>query len=144
MAYWGPQAAQEALEAAYQRILGRPIDLQGLENFGRQLVTGNGTMRQVVRGLGKSNEFHDRILAPWAQQQNWGAIIAEMYQRFLGRPPESDQAVINKARVLLRDGRYDPTAYEQVVDDFLDSDEYMQRWGEQGIPGYGQHPSPQR
>ncbi len=51
MGYWGPQGAQEALEAVYRQILGRGVDVPGLEANGRFLVLENGTMREVVRSL---------------------------------------------------------------------------------------------
>ncbi|MDP9381261.1 MAG: phycobilisome rod-core linker polypeptide [Chloroflexota bacterium] len=142
--YWGAQGAQEALEAAFQQILGRPIDVPGLESWGRYLVLQGGTMREVIRGLGHSDEYRQRFVDPLVPTNNWGAIIRPMYLKFLGRPPENEAAVVAHSHALVRNGQYQPEGYKQLVNAFVDSDEYLQRWGEQGIPGFGQHPNPQR
>ncbi len=76
--------------------------------------------------------------------QDWGAIIRPMYQRFLGRPPENEDVVRAHSHALVSNGQYQPNGYKQIVNAMIDSDEYLQRWGEQGIPSYGQHPFPQK
>ncbi len=76
--------------------------------------------------------------------QDWGAIIRPMYQRFLGRPLENEDVVRVHSYALVSNGQYQPNGYKQIVNAMIDSDEYLQRWGEQGIPSYGQHPFPQK
>lgn len=136
--YWGPQGAQEALEMVFPQILGRPIDIPGLESFGRHLVLEGWTMRDVVLALAKSDEYYQRYVAPYIPMQDWGAIIRPMYMRFLGRPPENESVVAGHARAMT-----DPqNGWKKIVDSLIGSQEYLSRWGEQGIPGYGQHPFP--
>ena len=144
MAYWGAQAAQEALEVAYRQILGRGIDVPGLEQWGRFLVLQNGTMREVVRQLGYSDEFNNNFVVPYVPSQDWGAIIRPMYPRFLGRPPENEDVIRAHSHHLVQNGRYVPDGYRRIVDALVDSEEYLQRWGEQGVPGFGQHPYPSK
>ena len=143
MAYWGANAAQEALNAVYQRILGRSIDATGLETWGRRLVMENVPLRDVVRGLGFSQEYNERYVMPYIQSQNIAGVVAEAYQRFLGRPPESQAVVMTHAQKIIPNGQYDPEGYKRLVGALVDSQEYMRNWGEQGIPGVGQHPNPQ-
>lgn len=142
--YWGPQGAQEALDATYRQVLERGIDRDGLEGHGRYLVQDNGTLREVVRRLALSEEFGNRFVEPHVPAQDWFSIIAPLYPKFLGRPPESRERLMEHAQTLFRGNQYDPEGYRQLVLNFINSPEYTQRWDEQGIPGVGQHPNPSK
>lgn len=65
MGYWSAQGAQAALGIVYRQILGRGVDMPGLEVNGRCLVLENGRVREVVRSLGHSEEYRNSFVAPY-------------------------------------------------------------------------------
>ena len=120
---WTPGAAAAALRIVYRRILDREIDDDGLVVYGGQLISGRN-LRAIIRDIGHSTEYRDRFVTPFTLRQ----VARLMYVKFLAREPESETALNGHAADIAANG------YKAGVDSFIDSQEYRERFGDNGVP----------
>ena len=88
-------------------------------------MTEANAIREIVREIGKSNEYRDRFVVPFSP-----FVAAKlMYRHFLAREAESDQVANHWGDVIVTQG------WQAAVDGFVDSAEYKQKFGDDNVPG---------
>ena len=127
---WDSHEVPYLVSQIYQQILERGIlNADGgntdadLMYYGDKLHRGEMSVRDVVRALGLSQEYAQRFIIP-----NTGANAVRLcYKHFLAREPEekglnywTQQSITGEWAV--------------VIKGLVDSDEYMERFGEDIIP----------
>ncbi len=119
---------QVALRAIYRQIFGgtnlleseRPIATES------QLRNGELTVRGFIGSLVKSEVYMSRFFANSAQNR----FIEQNFRILLGRVPH-DQAEIAQHVEL-----YSAQGYEAEIDSYLNSEEYLENFGEDTVPYY--------
>ena len=115
--------ADSTVDAIYRQVLERPASGEGNGRAG-QLRNGQTTVREIVREVAKSQEHAQRFLPANNRRQ----AVTNLYRHLLGRPP--DAAGFNSHV----EGR---EALVSLVDTFIDSPEYLQKFGDDTVPGSG-------
>ncbi|MDY6936433.1 MAG: phycobilisome rod-core linker polypeptide [Cyanobacteriota bacterium] len=117
---------QAVIRAVYRQVLGNPHLLEGdrLTSAESQLCNGDISVRQFVRAVAKSDAYRSRFFERSAQYR----FIELNYKHLLGRPPQ-DQTEISR-HVLI----YNESGYDADIDSYIDSDEYVQAFGENTVP----------
>ena len=119
-----PCSAAETVEAAYRQILKREADWPGCEPHLRALEGGTRTVRGVVRDLLQSEEWKMRFIDDHPLPE----IVIGLYSCVLARAP--DRTGWNDLMAWAARDNWDP-----VIDQFVSSVEYTDRFGEDTVPG---------
>ena len=117
----------EVVTDAYLQVLERYPDPGGLENWANNLDAGAINVRDMVRGLAQSPEYYGRFIAPRSPHD----AVRLLYLHLLARAAENDAVVqnwVNNAQV---------NGWPWVINQFIDSPEYIGRYGVRLIPGRG-------
>jgi Ca2+-binding EF-hand superfamily protein len=113
--------ADSTLDAIYRQVLERPAGGEGSARA-EQLRNGQTTVREIIRDVAKSPEHLQRFMPANDRPQ----AVTNLYRHLLGRAP--DPAGLNthvQSRVSLA----------ALVDTFIDSPEYQQKFGDDVVPG---------
>ena len=121
---WPAGTAAGLVRLLYKRVLERDVDDSGLITWGCALDNGELSVKEIVRRLGKSDEYRSRFVIPFSPAKS----ARLMYQHFLARQPESDKVVEGWADVISDEG------WQVAVDGFVDSAEYGKRFGDNKVP----------
>jgi Ca2+-binding EF-hand superfamily protein len=113
--------ADSTVDAIYRQVLERPSGAEGNARAD-QLRSGQTSVREIVRDVAKSPEHLQRFLPA----NNRDQAVTNMYRHLLGRAP--DQAGLNSHL----QGRDSMAA---LVDTFINSQEYQQKYGDDMVPG---------
>ena len=113
--------ADSTVDAIYRQVLERPAGGEG-NTRAAQLRNGQMSVREIVRDVARSQEHAQRFLPANNRRQ----AVTNLYRHLLGRPP--DAAGFNSHV----EGR---EALVQLVDTFIDSPEYQQKFGDDTVPG---------
>lgn len=127
---------QDLIQAAYRQIFNEQQLLASnrLSVLESQLKMGRITVKSFIRGLLQSEVFRERNY-----NANNNYRFARMcLQRVLGREPYSDREVLSWSIVLATKGLYG------FIDELLDSEEYIQTFGENTVPYQRRRILPQR
>jgi hypothetical protein len=122
LAWVGP-GRDSLVHKIYNRVLERDADSSGLQSWGDCLSKQCWTVRQVIAHIGKSPEYWERFMRPGAEQ-----AVTWMYRHFLAREPESQQVVKAWSSWV------NPNQWPALVDQFVYSQEYSQRFGDHRVP----------
>ena len=122
---WNPTDAANVVRQIYRTVLEREADSSGLSYWSGFLDRGEKTVREVVRLIGKSDEYRNRFVIPVPAKE----AARLMYRHFLAREPENDQVLDGWAHVIADQG------FKAAVDGFVDSREYIRRFGDDRPPG---------
>jgi len=112
--------------AAYRQIFGnvRPMESERLLSAESQLLNGDITVREFVRCLALSSfyrtRFYDAVSPHRAVELN--------FKHLLGRPPQDEDEVATHIEIIASAG------FEGEIRGYLDSDEYLQTFGEDTVP----------
>jgi alpha-galactosidase len=119
------QTAETTLHTVYQQFLGHDIDETTLKDETTRLVQNQETVRDVVRNLAHSPEFKQRFLDthPATPDQ-----ITLVYKQFLGRDPDSQGLETYKQQ--MASGK----PIDDVINDLIGSQEYTNKFGDNGVP----------
>jgi hypothetical protein len=117
--------AKALLRQAYCRVLERPVDDDGLIEYGKAL-RGDLTVRQLIYNLVTSEEHKNRFY----DDDNLKDSVGKLYEHLLARPAD-DGGLKSWRRVMREDG------YEAVVRGLMDSQEYVRQFGNDKVPGNG-------
>jgi Ca2+-binding EF-hand superfamily protein len=120
--------ADSAVDAIYRRVLERPAGGEGGVHAER-LRTGQTTVRELVREIAKSPEHRQRFLSTNEANARVNAVT-NLYRHLLARAP--DPAGLNSHVQGLSRGDIDT-----VIDTMIDSPEYLQKFGQDTVPGEG-------
>jgi len=113
--------ADSTVDAIYRQVLERPAGSEGNARA-EQLRNGQTSVREIVRDVARSPEHLQRF-AP-ANDRN--QAVSNLYRHLLGRAP--DPGGLNSHV----QGRESMAA---LVDTFINSPEYQQKFGEDTVPG---------
>ena len=119
------QTAENDLRNAYHQVLGRDIDAEGLTHYRDRLTQGQQTVRDVVRELAHSPEFHERLIDTHPSPPDQ---ITLAYKQFLGRDPDSEGLETYKQQ--MASGK----KIDDVINDLIGSQEYTNKFGDNGVP----------
>jgi Ca2+-binding EF-hand superfamily protein len=113
--------ADSTVDAIYRQVLERPAGGEGNVRA-EQLRSGQASVREIVRDVAKSQEHAQRFLPANDRAQ----AVTNLYRHLLGRAP-------------------DPTGFDShvqgrealvsIVDTFINSPEYQQKFGNDTVPG---------
>ena len=114
------------IRQAYKQVLGNAHLLEGdrLETAESLLRNGDITIRGFVRAIGQSELYRSLFFERCSQYR----FIEMNCKHFLGRAP-LDQAEISQHVQI-----YNNLGYEADIDSYIDSDEYINAYGENIIP----------
>ena len=113
--------ADSTVDAIYRQVLERPAGGEGNVRAD-QLRSGQTSVREIVRDVAKSPEHLQRFLPA----NNRDQAVTNLYRHLLGRAP--DQAGLN-SHLQGRD------SLAALVDTFISSQEYQQKYGDDTVPG---------
>ncbi|NJN62567.1 MAG: photosystem I reaction center subunit XII [Coleofasciculaceae cyanobacterium RL_1_1] len=120
------EESQSVIRAVYRYVLGNPhmMESERLTVAESQLSEGSISVREFVRAVGKSEIYRERHFQSCAPYR----FVELNYQHFLGRQPQS-QAEISEHIV-----RCVSEGYGAEIDSYVDSDEYLDNFGENTVP----------
>jgi hypothetical protein len=120
------QDFQIIIRQAYKQVLGNAYLLEGetLETAESLFRNGDLTVRGFVRAIGQSELYRALFFETCSQYR----FIEMNCKHFLGRAP-LDQAEISQHVQI-----YNNLGYEAEIDSYIDSDEYLNAYGENTIP----------
>jgi len=119
-----PWSAADTVNAAYRQVLKREADWPGCEPHLRALEGGARTVRGVVRELLQSEEWKMRFINDHPLPE----IVIALYSCALARAP--DRTGWNDLMAWAARDNWAP-----VIDQFVSSVEYTDRFGEDTVPG---------
>ncbi len=121
---WPPDEAADLVRRIYRQVLERQVDDSGMMTWGGFLDRGEKSIREVIRLIGKSAEYQRRFVIEVSLLE----AAKLMYKHFLARDPENDTVMGGWAAHIAQHG------WQSAVDGFLNSEEYMNRFGENAVP----------
>lgn len=126
--HWSSEEAQIAINAVYRHVLGNDYIMKSERLTGAESLLSNGsiTVRDFVRLVAKSELYKTKFLYNSFQTRN----IELNIKHLLGRAPYSEAEVIEHL------DRYQNEGYEADIDSYIDSDEYVQNFGDNIVPYY--------
>ncbi len=122
------QDAELAIRALYKQVLGNAYVMES-ERFTvaeSQLKQGNITVREFVRRLAKSELYQSRFINNCPRYRSHELN----FKHLLGRAPDGYQETLYHSQIL------DSQGYEADIDDYVDSEEYQEAFGEHIVPYY--------
>jgi len=122
---FGEKSTQAVIRAAYRQVFGRDI-YQGQEVKVAEIKLENGdiTLREFIRALAKSDTFRNLY---WTSLYVTKAV-EYIHRRLLGRPTYGRQEINKYFDICSQKGFY------ALVDALIDSDEYIEAFGEDTVP----------
>jgi Ca2+-binding EF-hand superfamily protein len=122
--------ANRVVSELYRHILQRAPDA-GAQGSVQQLSSGRTTVRELVRTLAKSQEHEQRFGQGEAgESTRFERAVARYYRHILGRQPDPEGQRAH-AEGAQRGG------FDAVVDSLVNSQEYMNNFGDWEAPGSG-------
>ena len=118
--------ARHVVNELYRHILERSAD-RGSDQWVRQLNSGSATVKEIVRQIVMSSEHSQRFVPTGSGEANERAV-RNLYRHILGRDPD-ENGLRAHAQGLQTSG------LAGVVDNMLNSAEYQQAYGDNGVPG---------
>ncbi|MEM6448391.1 MAG: phycobilisome linker polypeptide [Cyanobacteria bacterium P01_D01_bin.123] len=119
---------ETAIRAVYRQVLGNAyvMDSERLTVAESQFKRGEFSVREFVRAVGKSDLYRSRFFDSCPRYRAF-----EMnFKHFLGRSPDGFEEMKLHSAIL------DNGTFEDEIDSYLDSDEYLEAYGEDMVPFY--------
>jgi Ca2+-binding EF-hand superfamily protein len=113
--------ARQVVEQVYRQILERSADAAASASV--DSLTRGTTVREIVRGIGKSSEHLQRF-----GNQSREQSVVDVYRHILNRGPDPE-GLKNSVNLVSRRG------IPPLVDQLVDSPEYRQQFGDWTVPG---------
>ena len=123
-------ATEEELQAVIrgvdQQILGNVHLMESNRFTSAESLLRNGdiTVRGLVRIVAKSDLYRSRFFEGSSQYR----FIELNYKHFLGRAPQEQAEISQHVQI------YNEQGYEAEIDSYIDSDEYLENFGENKVP----------
>jgi phycoerythrin-associated linker protein len=117
---------QAVTRAVYKQVLGNPhiMESERLITAESQLCNGSITVRDFVRAVAKSDFYRDRYFESCAPYR----FVELNFKHLLGRAPVDRAELSEHIRICVEQG------YEAEIDSYIDSDEYLAKFGENIVP----------
>jgi phycoerythrin-associated linker protein len=129
--FWPTSTAEDAqviIRAVYKQVLGNPhvMESERLVAAESQLCNGALSVREFVRAAAKSDFYRSRYFESCAPYR----FVELNFLHILGRAPQ-DQTEVSAHIV-----RCVAEGYNAEIDSYIDSDEYVNAFGENVVPYY--------
>lgn len=117
---------QTVIRAVYKQVLGNQhlMESETLSSAESLLRNGDITVRQFVNVVAKSELYKSLFFNSSSQYR----FIELNFKHLLGRPPQ-DQSEISE-----HVGVYNEEGYDAEIDSYIDSEEYVQNFGDNVVP----------
>lgn len=116
------------IRAVYRQVLGNDyvMESERLSSAESLLYQGNLTVRGLVRAIAKSDLYKKKFFYPNSNQR----FVELNFKHLLGRPPYDEQEWAYHTSLCEKQG------VDAEIDSYLDSDEYVRKFGENIVPYY--------
>lgn len=116
------------IRAVYKQVWGNPhvMESERLVSAESQLCNGDISVREFVRAAAKSDFYRARYFESCAPYR----FVELNFKHLLGRAPNSQAELSEHISQCLEEG------FSAEIDSYLDSDEYIARFGENVVPYY--------
>ena len=117
---------QVIIRAVYKQVLGNEyiMDSDRLSSAEALLRNGSITVREFVRVVAKSPLYQKLFFLGSSQYR----FIELNFKHLLGRAPQDQSEIAAHVQI------YHENGYEAEIDSYIDSDEYLQSFGEDMVP----------
>ncbi|MFM7754532.1 MAG: phycobilisome rod-core linker polypeptide, partial [Cyanobium sp.] len=117
---------QLAVNAAYRQVFGnvQPMESERLLSAESQLRNGDISVRGFVRRLALSSFYRSRYFDAVSPHR----AVELNFKHLLGRPPQDEAEISAHVLTVANSG------FEGEINSYLDSDEYLQTFGEDTVP----------
>jgi phycoerythrin-associated linker protein len=114
------------IRAVYQQVLGNQYVMTSERLEGPESLFKRGylSVREFVRQVAKSGLYRKRFF----ESSNPYRFIELNFKHLLGRAPQNKAEMLHHFTILQEQG------YDAEIDSYLDSAEYQDRFGEEGVP----------
>ena len=125
---WSKEDAQGAIAAVYRQVLGNDhlMKSERLTSAESLLADGSISVRDFVRAVAKSELYKAKFF-----YNNYHPRTIELnFKHLLGRAPYDESEIVTHLDV------YQNQGFEADIDSYIDSEEYVQNFGENIVPFY--------
>ncbi len=125
---WSKEEAKIAIAAVYRQILGNDylMNSERLTSAESLLANGSICVREFVRAVAKSELYKAKFF-----YNNYHPRTIELnFKHLLGRAPYDEAEIVEHLDL------YQNQGFEADIDSYIDSEEYMQSFGENIVPFY--------
>ncbi|NEP86670.1 MAG: hypothetical protein F6K18_07405 [Okeania sp. SIO2C2] len=114
------------IRAAYKQVFGNAhlMESERSREIESEMRNGQITVSDFIRKLGKSERYKALF---WEKCPNV-TTIEWNFKHLLGRAPESQDEIAQHIKILTEDG------FEAEIDSYIDSEEYIQNFGDDQVP----------
>jgi len=114
------------IRAVYRQVLGNQYVMASERLQGPESLFNRGylSVREFVRQVAKSGLYRKKFF----ENTNPYAFIELNFKHLLGRAPQNKAEMLHHFTILQEQG------YDAEIDSYLDSAEYQERFGEEGVP----------
>lgn len=119
---------ETVINAVYKQTLGNIyiMESERLTVAESQFKLGKMSVREFVRHVAKSELYRSRFFDTCPRYR----FIELNFKHLLGRAPESQEEISEHSQILDKEG------YDAEIDSYLDSNEYVENFGENIVPYY--------
>jgi phycoerythrin-associated linker protein len=119
---------QAVVRAVYKQVLGNPhvMESERLVSAESQFCNGNLSVREFVRAVAKSDFYRSRYFEACAPYR----FVELNFKHLLGRAPQDQAELSAHIQQCVNNG------YDAEIDSYLDSEEYLTKFGENIVPFY--------
>lgn len=116
------------IRSVYKQVLGNPhvMESERLTSAESKLKNGDISVREFVRQVAKSDFYRSRYFESCAPYR----FVELNFKHLLGRAPSSQEELSEHIRLCVEKG------YDAEIDSYLDSQEYLDTFGEMIVPYY--------
>ncbi|MGF1540587.1 MAG: phycobilisome rod-core linker polypeptide [Pleurocapsa sp.] len=125
---WDKEEAKLAIAAVYRQVLGNDhlMKSERLTSAESLLEDGSISVREFVRAVAKSELYKSKFF-----YNNYHPRTIELnFKHLLGRAPYDEAEIVEHL------DRYQNEGFEADIDSYIDSDEYVQNFGDNIVPYY--------
>lgn len=117
-----------AIQAVYRQVLGNAyvMESERLTVAESQFKRGEFSVREFVRAVGKSDLYRSRFFDSCPRYR----AFELNFKHFLGRSPDGFEEMKLHSAIL------DNGTFADEIDSYIDSDEYLEAYGEDTVPFY--------
>lgn len=128
---WQTASAEDRLavvRAVYKQVLGNPhvMESERLIAAESQFCNGSLSVREFVRAVAKSDFYRSRYFESCAPYR----FVELNFKHLLGRAPQDQAELSAHIQLCVNQG------YDAEIDSYLDSEEYLTKFGENIVPYY--------
>ena len=125
---WDKEDAKTAIAAVYRHVLGNDhlMKSERLTSAESLLADGSISVREFVRAVAKSELYKEKFF-----YNNYHPRTIELnFKHLLGRAPYDEAEIVEHLDT------YQNLGFEADIDSYIDSDEYVQSFGDNIVPFY--------